>query len=499
MRTAYFYEARGDYNIAEQRIRLNFKALAGDPTQAQLTMMHEWVHRLLADTDFGQAIHIFYKLIPHFTKIDENEIIEMANLLYDNQQFIQEGFATFIQYGRLVNLTSREIAEKWRISAISQEYQRYLDEFIFAFDFSVEERDWFSGKISNIAMETGIRRNAVSNNILSEGAILKTFLADENNNPNLRLHKLIVAVKNDRTLLSKENKEIARVSGISYNSPSTKKEVADFLNYLVGFTDIPQKYSEADINDALPPSEAITQSMDKVIVANLSMNFADSATVEFEQKDFLHYADEIEIVFTTSHDDKWDQWDFVKSKAKKDPEVGITAFLPSGNKIITYATKEEASKLLNNQLNHVTFATHWAWYNATTNKVRWSESVRKPNVVIYDTTENMGLMLKAVTGSNPHVRFTHIHAAMMEGHPLQSLYIKIGDETPIHIVNHFENRNIVNLINIIRDKSSIMEKDYLIANKKHINNFLSSWNGLFWEVDWVEGMFDPNVPHFRKS
>ena len=499
MSNNYFHAARGDYNIAEQRIRLNFKALAGDPTRAQLTMMHEWVHRLFADTDFGQAIHIFYKLIPHFTKLAENEVLDMANFLYDNQQFVQEGFATFIQYGRLINLTDRKTAERWRSMAVSNEYQAYLKELIFAFDFSLEERELFSGKISNIAMETGIRRIAVTQDIFSKSGKLKTFLSDKNNSPNLRLYKLVEAIKKDESLLNKENGDIAKASGISYNSPSTKEEIAAFLNYLVSFTAIPKKYSVSDINDALPVSEAIAQSMNKLIVANLSMNLADSATVEFEHGDFLHYANNIEIVFITSHDDKWDQWDFVKSKAKRNPEVGITAFLLTGNKIITYATKEEATELLNNQLSHVTFATHWSWYNATTNKVHWTASVRKPDVVIYDTTENMGLMLKAVTNSDSSVRFTHIHAAMMEGHPLQSLYVKIGEATPIHIVNHFENKNIVNLISIIRERSTVMEKYYLIANKKHINNFLSSWNGLFWEVDWVEGMFDPDVPHFRVS
>jgi hypothetical protein len=499
MSSSYFHEARGDYNIAEQRIRLNFKALAGDPTQAQLTMMHEWVHRLLADTDFGQAIHIFYRLIPHFTKLIEGEVIEIANLLYDNQQFVQEGFATFIQYGRLVNLTNRETAERWRSSAVSREYQSFLNELVFAFDFSLEERELFSGKISNIAMETGIRRFAVTQDLFSKSENLKIFLSDETNSPNQRLHKLVETIKKDKLLLNKENADIAKASGISYNIPSTKEEVAAFLNYLVSFTAIPTKYSASDVSDALPPSEAITQSMDKMIVANLSMNLVDSATVEFGHADFLLYADEIEIIFVTSHDDTWDQWGFVKDKAKRNPEIGITAFLPTGNKVITYATKSEATNMLNGQLKHVTFATHWSWFNATTNKIRWSESVRKPDIVIYDTTENMGLMLKAVKNTSPATTFTHLHAAMMEGHPLQSLLIRIGGEHSIHIVNHFENKNIVNLINIIRGNSTVMGNTYLRANKKHVNNFLSSWNGLFWEVDWVEGMLDPNVPHFRVS
>ncbi len=36
--------------------------------------------------------------------------------------------------------------------------------------------------------------------------------------------------------------------------------------------------------------------------------------------------------------------------------------------------------------------------------------------------------------------------------------------------------------------------------KKHINDFMSLWNGLFWEVDWTESMLDPDKEklHFRE-
>lgn len=498
MTNSYFHEARGDYNIAEQRIRLNYKVLAGNPVQTELTLMHEWAHRLLADTDFGQAIYIFYQIIPSITKLSREEIVTLSNCLYDEQKFVQEGFATYIQYGRLLNLKGERDAENWRNNSLNAEYKEYLDKMLFIFDFTQEERDFFSGKISYIVLETGIRRNAVKDKILSDSKKLKEYLENDNNNPNKRLEKVIVAIEKNKELLLKDNETIAKAAGITFNFPTTKEEIAAFLNYVTSLTDSKKIYNAEDITEALAPSKAISDSMDDLVVVNLSLNLAESSTMEFEHNDFLQYADKIEIIFTTYHNKDWEERDFIKQLAKRDPDIGIIAFLADGSKIITYATIEEATRLINNDLKNVTFATHWSWFNSKEDRVTWSDEVRKPDIIVYETIKNIRNVFKDLILSDSSLKFSRLHLAIMEDHPLQTLLVNIKSRKSIHIVNHFANKAISDVISVIKDKSEIMDKSYLISNKKHLNNIFSSWMGLFWEVDWIEGSFNPNIPTFRK-
>ncbi|OGD94030.1 hypothetical protein A3A48_03960 [Candidatus Curtissbacteria bacterium RIFCSPLOWO2_01_FULL_37_9] len=174
-------------------------------------------------------------------------------------------------------------------------------------------------------------------------------------------------------------------------------------------------------------------------------------------------------------------------------------FLENGEKYICVIPKKLAETTMNIDLKEVTLAVKWGGYNPITDKNIWSDSLRSPDLVLYNTPIQLKTTLETVKQALPSIKFKHLHAAAMEDHPFQSLFVKVGNSHPIHAVNHFGNKNILDALDVIRKDSAVMDDVFLLENKKTVNNLMALWMGLFWEVDWVETMIDKETPHFRKK
>lgn len=497
MNSHWFHLLKGKYDIAEKSMAIDFAKLMGDPLEAQLTLFHEGTHGVLAaETDFGQATHIFYKLIDFFTHQDSIKVQEMTEQLYLAQVFTQEGFATLMQYIQAKNKAGRERADKWmsELAYKNPQYHSYLHSLVFVSKMGLSYREHFTKKISYLAMETGIRRDAQRMDIFKSPEALKQYFSDEDNIPDKRLEKIIGVLRYKEWLVTKPIPEIAAASGVRYNVPSTKEEVAAYMSYLTSYTEKPHTFTAADIKETPQGNETLQELYEKMMVANINMKFDPS---EFLKKaDFLHYSDKYEIVLAVLNDNV-KHWDFAKNMYGEEPEVILYGFLGNGEKYVTLVAKTTAEKVLSNELKDATLAVKWGGYNAHENKHIWSETLRAPSLVIYNFPSQLKTTLEAVKNAKPALTFNHLHAGAMEDHPFQSLFVKIGEFTPIHAVNHFGNKSIVEALNIVREKSTVMENDFLLANKKHINNLMAFWMGLYWEVDWVETMIDKENPHFR--
>lgn len=497
MNNNWYHELRGRYDIIEKQIGINYSTLIDNPLQTKLTVMHEGVHSLLAvETEFGQATHVYYKVSEFITKVDAKEVNAITKLLYDSQRFVQEGFATLIQFNRVMNQYNLSKAEEWASKNVNNIYFQHLQKLTFSSRFSSRYRELFTQKISYLSMETGIRKVARDLNLFGSAETLRVYLSDENNIPDIRLEKLIDVIRYKDWLVTKSFEEISSACGISYNAPSSKKEVASFLTYITNLTDTPRTYAENEIGDTPPGSETLSNVYENMLVANLDLKFSFSDILKYS--DFIHYADKYEIVLAVLNKDSEKNKEFSLELYGEVPEVLLYGFLGNGEKYVTATTKKTAEIILNENLKDTTLAVKWAGYNPESHKHIWSDNLRPPNLVIYHTPTQMKAMINVVFRTQGNVKFKHLYALAMEESSLQTLFIKVNGYSPIHAVNHLGNRYISECVGLIKEKSEVMDSEFLLKNKKHINNFMALWMGFYWEVDWVETMLDKEMPHFRK-
>ncbi len=488
----------GKYNISDKSVSLDYSKSISDPFEADLTVRHETTHSILSNqTEFGLATQIFTKINHSITNTSKADIEDMAVQLYQAQFFTQEGIATLMQFLMAVDKKGDLFAKKWMLDLLEKnpKYYSYLQKLCFVSNYPQKIQDYFTTKIPFLVMETGIRKQAQDFDIFKNCDSLKNYFIDENNVPDKRLEKILNVLNKDMSLVSKSPFEIAKACGVKYFKHTTKKEVANFMTYITSNTEKPRIYKASEIGGALDAKAVINDVYENMEVANININF--SLTDFLVLDDFLFYSNDYEVVLAVQnpHDNNWDLY---KDLAKTDPEIILYGFLKNGDKYLTLASKIMAEEVINNSLKNSTFAVKWGSYNPIDNKIIWSDTLKKPNLIIYRSPAYLKKTLEKVLASNPDTNFQHLHAGATENHPIQSLFVKIGEDPPIHIVNHYGNKGIIDNLNIIQSKSSVMKNEFLVENKKHLNNLLSFWMGLFWEVDWVESMIDVDTPHFRR-
>ena len=495
----WFHTVLGRYNISDKWIGLDYGKLFLDPLQANLTLAHEMTHSVLAmDTDFGQTANVVMRLIDDFTHLNDTQKDEIGVHLLQAQTFVQEGFATFMEVSQLRKMTNRNNALTWAQQHLPQDYLERFHKLMFAFDLTQRYRDFFTAKISHLAMETGIRKFMPKHDLLNNPESVKRYLSDGNNNPDARLNKIIQTLQYKTWLVTKPIPEIAKACGITYFEPTTKEEAAEFLTYVTSFTESPRVFNPSEIGDTPQGSDAFIQAGQNMIVANMNLNLAETAIPFFKIDGFLHYADKMEIMFVNPHDENWKHRDLVKSISGTEPEISIGGFLKTGEKYLTITSKDKAVELLSNQLQHITMMVKWGGYNLIEDKLIWSDKARIPDIVVYNTAQEMAQRFKELLAAKVNTKFVHLHAGAAERHPLQTLIVIVEGKTPIHVVNTYGNKGIVEVLQTIRELTQVMSDDELRTHKRHLNNVMSLWMGMHWEVDWIESMLDKKTLIFRR-
>ena len=250
---SWYHTLKGTYNIGDETIRLDFGSHIGDSKQAEGTLVHESIHAALATFEFGQATKNAEYVIPRIKDLSEKDRLEMMQLLIGSQDFVQEGFATLMQFLWLAETMGKTAALDLAEKVLPKEYLDKLKEFYFVFDLSKRYRDSFTKMVSSLAMETGIRQTAPAVDPFRSVESLKKYLSDGDNNPNERLKKLIESIKSKTWLATKTPKEVVSQSGISFHAPTSKKDVAAFLTYMASRMGDARVYTEAEVGDS--PSE----------------------------------------------------------------------------------------------------------------------------------------------------------------------------------------------------------------------------------------------------
>jgi len=460
----------GQYDLSERWVGLDYKELFLDPVLADITYAHEVTHAVLAmQTDFGQFTNVFFKLQDNFNRLQPSEINLILKLLFQSQDKVQEGFATFMEISMLQSRTSKQNALTWADANLPDDYKKYLKPLMFGFELSKRYREFFTAKVSQLTMETGIRKALVEQDLLSDVNKLADYLLNEENNPNLRLLKICDTLRIESWLVTKDIPTIAKECGVKFHDPAIKEELAGFLSYITTFTNNPQHFTTEQIGDTLQGVDAFAEASKNIIVANLNLKLAETAQTFFNLDDFFKHAKDIELIFVNPFDKNWFDINLLKLVSGEEPEIAIGGFTKDNRKFLTISSKEKASTIINRNLNHVTLFVKWGGYDFSKNQLIWSNSARPPDLVVYNNIEQLQNFLKKIL-TLPEINFKHFHIGASEGHPLQTLLIKISNLSPLHIVNCFGNRGIVETINLIKTKTQVITEQELRNLKKHINN-----------------------------
>jgi hypothetical protein len=488
----------GQYNIEERWIGLDYKELFLDPILADITLTHEASHYFTAiQTDFGQATNIIFRLKDALTKISKSQVSYLLWLLFKAQENVQEGFATFREVSRLRNLTTNEYALNYANNSLPEKYKQYLSPLNFAFDFSDEDRNAFLSKVNWLAMETGIRKALKEENLLTDLIKFENYLVDSNNNPNARLLRLCNTLKNNPSLLRNDNRTIALASNIIYFEPAIKEEVASFLNYVTSFTNNPQNFSAENIGDPLLSEDVLKRMSENMIIANLNLKFAEKSTVFFNIDEFLTNVNDIEVIFLTIHDKSWEYTDLVEYMENEKPEISIAAFNKNGESFLTITSKNRAEKILNVELRDVTILVKWGGFDPIKNKFTWSKKARIPELVIYNTIRNFQERINQILKVKPNSTFSHMHLAANENHPFNTLFLKVNNSLPLHVVNCYGNKEIIETLKLLDNHTRVITNEEMIQNKKHLNNLFSIWMNMPWDINWVETIIDGKTIKYR--
>jgi len=501
MRNYWNDYTRGQFDIQEGWIGLDYAKLH-DPLQAELTLFHEQTHAgLCATTEFGQATAAVYKESPFFKHCKKEDKPTFPNLMYESQFTVQEGLAVFMQTAHLQNLKGKQVAMKWLSdSHFPPSYYQAFSVMEFGLELSKRYRDYFTSKVSHLSMLTNIRKDAVKHNLFVDPLALQQYLSEPQNNPTERLKAICESLKYRGWMVTKSEQEIANFAGVTWFDPASQQEVADYLNYLLSLSGKEAVFKPEHINTSPKGAEVFVRSSENMIVANMNLNFTQRAMPAWKIEDFLFSCKDAQAIFIIPYNEVANQELLSFFPIEADVAYGLIGFLSNGEVYMTFVSEKTAERVLSNELANKTLMTKWNFFNQIDGKYlrSSSSSMRTPDLLIHNTVGSMEFVFGEMLKVNVKQNFTHLHAGFMENHPFQSLIV-IPEGKPINIVNAFGNAGITKIINIIRQQSKVMEKNQLLSIKEAINNVMSIWMGLYWEIDWVETMAgDKETVIFRK-
>lgn len=485
------HTALGKFDIAEQWVGLDFSTLFLDPVRADTTLFHEVTHSLIArTTEMGQATQNIFFFIDKFGHLTDDQRDIVIGALVGSQKFVQEGFATFMEMQRLRHLTSWEVAASAKAD-LHPEYLERFEKMEFIYTKTHKQRERFTQKVSQLVMQTGIRRDAPSLDLLRTPQALADYLDHEDNNPTARLEKVLVAIKANERILIKKPRQIAKIAGIKYHDPTTPQEICDYINYLLKLAGLPQDYS-LDLVGKTVAHNALTDSFDNVMVTNMNLQLAENGNMLWNSEDIDYEAKYAHVAFVVYHT-RNEATEVVEPHMDRKFEVCIIMFRKSGEKYMALTSKEHAEKLLTNQLKDATLVTKWGICNPIDGSFTITDK-RNPDLINYNRPVDMLVALQKV--DQDITKYEYIHLGAMQDHPYQSLIVKINGHSTIHYVNGFGNAGISKVIEFIKPKAKNMKAKELGSHADVINNGLALM-GLPWDVDWVKTMISQKEFHRR--
>ncbi len=484
----------GKYDPQNRYIGLDFRRLFLDPLKAHATMAHESSHAVMSNYDFGQAARNIFNVLSHAEHLTEEQKEAIRRALMEEQFFVQEGLATFMEIGHLAYTKGNSFALDWAEKHLNPDYKKRFDQVRHAaecppafaptfdvFALSNRYRGSYIAKLGEIALETGLRQDLVEQDLLRDGSRLVEYLQQPENNPNARLWALMKVIRCKPWLLIKSTEEIARAAGVRFRPFATSQQVADFLTYITSFTRNPRKFLASDIKETGTGEQQFLEAMESAVIGNINLDLHLTAEKLRDPADLLHYADVIDVVFVSQT--------IILHHTGQIPIIHLLAFRKTGEKYIIHLPREEAIEILNTNLKNATMLIKQGGFDLNANQGTVSPALRHPEIVLYNRPQDLNVPLADFVTRNPAAAFSYGYMGATADHPFQTIIVKVADQYPLHIANGFWNKHIDQVIDTMGVGAIAMKRADMGALSRPINDFLSVM-GLPWDIDWVKTMLD---------
>jgi len=486
-----FHSTKGRYFTDTRVVGVDFIANLFREGDTISTQIHETGHVFLcSNTEMGIFYTDMEKNIHKFTHLSDEERKRMIFAIFHSQQMIQEGYSTYMQFALLKKkLNKREQAE-WLIR-VPYDYRRWMRPFLFSLKLPIEQRNKI-GDLVNLAMNTHIRKDAQPQHLFDNGAHLQNYLNDENNNPSIRIKKMLKTVKNNPKLLDSDLNQIPKLSGISFFEHIEKKDIATFINYLNSKIGITTIITEEQIGDAPSIDKIFSHVQDNTLVANLNLNLDKNAEYLFNATDVINYKDTIERIIVIHHDEKTKisankLQDLSPEKFDTNPELTLILQTTTGEKYLYSASIVKVTELLNNELTNAILGVKFGDYNLAEDKIYWLSEARPPDLVIFNHYWQMrDFLIEAIKiDKNATINFCHIEFA-----ELNMVITKIKNKTPLLSVNLSLPVQAGKIEEVIKNNTNAFNSSFIEENKKQLNSHLILWSGLDHRGDWAQLLLD---------
>ncbi len=475
---------RGIFKIDENVLLLDYRSNFLDGDKLARTLYHEQTHHILFQTtDFGLATLFASQIYPNVKPEHQKAFDLLFSFLTKSQYYVQESTATFMSMLHLRNSIGPRKALQKRTNILSGNYLDFFNNLIPLFNKSKKYRTLFTSKIPSIALEFGFRKIIVEMGLLDNLESFKSYIQKDGNIPDKRFKLLLTQVIENPTLLKKSTTEIARYSGLHFGPALSKKEVANFLNYLLKFTTSNYIYKEADINDC----KSIDQLNDitgKLLISNLNINIANNSEVLLKAKDLLHYEDIISIVtcrIINESELSEETKSITEEMLGKKYEASLLAITETGEKYIHPSSINDISDLLNNHFQNATIINKFGLYNTGSGYLLEFQINRKPNIILYRYPDDF-----IKTHENEKINFKYLKLEATIGNHLTTLLV-IDDWGVVHLINHFP-KGINDILARYSARMENTNKETFEEYRDHINNAFYFWMGLPKSFDWFEGI-----------
>lgn len=468
---------RGKYDPSVSAISIDYGSHIFD--DASSTVFHEQTHYYLSlYTNHGAVLNILAEITHRNKKlvVDLNLVKKTISELHDACYFVQEGFAHLLQAKRLMKDGGKTAVDAL-LENIPNKPKIALTDLLFTLNFTQEQFDQFTGKISDLAMNTTLHLEAAKKQgIILDQNKLKEHLVEENNNPNSRLKKLRYAVERDPSILQLNSADICKKVGISYQDSMSNQEKADLINAITAFTDQPTALSEKDITPLQNSDEIFTSSYEGMVIRDANLERLARTDLP---KDVLHSnLAKLRTIFIYNNPES----------PQPSGHFGYYAFLAPKVVANLSMSISESTSVLNMGASITKIVdTHSFDYKQLT--IKKERDFVNPDVIWYKNFNDFNLILDLVNNLQCHVYWTSV-AFTEKDHHLFYFFLFKDFPRILHVLPCFP---------FVKNKITRAEfepidfQELAKGREAHINNFMHDMMGLPYQFDVVAMSQDPKA------
>jgi hypothetical protein len=484
----------GQYDIGADTLAIDLARNFMDPVQAELAHVHEVTHATLGrTTDMGLATKPIYAHLKRFSHLDDQGQQRLAKALYDAQVLPQEGFATLMECLHLAGKVGKTKALEYARTKLPQDYLARFEQLSYSMDMSLRYREYFTQKISALAMETGFREVAPSQDLLRSPEKLENFLKQLDRNPTMRLQRINEVLRIKPWLVTKPIPEIAAECGIAFYEPASKEAIATYMNYIGGIAGLGGTYTAAMVNDAPGPQALIDAAQDAVLT-NINHNFSKDAEFLMDETAMDWEAAQADCVMFDFWPYYGEREQLIEQASGLKPEVAFALFRRTGEKYIGFVPKDKAIELIDGPLTAKTLIAKPDAVDIASGDFTLSKT-RQPDLVYYDHPK---LLHEKVEQAKDKITSSqYLNLGTTQDHPYRIIALRVNEKRPLHVANAFGGGKIADILKAVEPGAVRMPDQTIKDDYRDVINDYFGFMGMPWQLDWVTMMLDKTEIKYR--